>query len=810
MPKKALAILLSVLLLFCGTVTFAGLAPQGDANEDGVVTASDAAAILRHLVRLQELTPQGLINADFNLDGAVNAQDAALILRYLVRLYTPPTFRYEGPKMSLADFPKLDGSTATIPLAVALMQYATGCTKAQAEAAISFSTTDYSYYALKEGRADLLLVYEAADAVKDELDFDSNLDLFPIGLDGLVFIVNADNPVNTLTTSQIQGIYSGVITNWKEVGGEDKEIVAFQRPELSGSQTMMTKLVMGDIPMTKQPSKFIPRDMGDLIEAIVEYENTANVIGFSVYYYAQNMYALPGLKFIAVDGAPPNEWSIAAREYPHINEFFGVLSKAPAENAQQLLDYLLTDNGQELLAFCGYVPINPDILPTPLPPPTPASRDMWNKNYYAVLPGPGDNMLVYDCRLRTVGSFTTRGLGIAETMYFKSGMYTAAELAEYALFINGKQLNLDTPRAGLLTQRYANGFYRYDPRAGKLYVYDNTFKLRYTVDHEPDVAPTVIDWIYNSGITPYIEAIGENDWISEFPWWADTVIPEQIRGKNGERIDCPALTSPDLAIRYVFGDKYFIHEYDYEWPHGYKSDICDFNGNILVKDVTPVWYTKFDLPFNYSHDYGCRYYLKDGVLYDSALKMVGPVSLKYRGLSEVGPFFDGAIYDINGVSSTGDVTKSRWGAFIQGYANGNLHVQRDEETYRFPVDSDKVVLIDFNDNFLLLYDTSVWCYEVRFRKSGETFEITLGGSDSGITLSDDYFIVGYWDGWPRWEYHLFIIDKDGNRRFELENDSNWRITAQPGGVIMMQRDFYGCIIADLDGNTLVKGSWDRW
>jgi len=79
---------LILLLLVCLPVpTRAAPYLQGDANEDGIVTASDAAAILRHLVRLTELTPQGLANAKVTEGpGPVSAADAARILRWLVRL----------------------------------------------------------------------------------------------------------------------------------------------------------------------------------------------------------------------------------------------------------------------------------------------------------------------------------------------------------------------------------------------------------------------------------------------------------------------------------------------------------------------------------------------------------------------------------------------------------------------------------------------------------------------------------------------------------------------------------------------------
>jgi ATP-binding cassette subfamily B protein len=68
--------------------------------------------------------------------------------------------------------------------------------------------------------------------------------------DGLVFVVNENNPVNSLTTEQIRKIYTGEITNWKEVGGNDAEIIPIQRNEGAGSQALMIKLIMGLYPVT--------------------------------------------------------------------------------------------------------------------------------------------------------------------------------------------------------------------------------------------------------------------------------------------------------------------------------------------------------------------------------------------------------------------------------------------------------------------------------------------------------------------------------------------------------------------------------
>lgn len=108
---------------------------------------------------------------------------------------------------------------------------------------VQFSRTTQSYRNLMAGAADLLLAAEPAPEVAQELKQEGEWLLTPFATDALVFVVNEDNPVDSLTTEQVRKIYTGQITNWKEVGGEDLDIIPFQRNSEAGSQTLMEKLV---------------------------------------------------------------------------------------------------------------------------------------------------------------------------------------------------------------------------------------------------------------------------------------------------------------------------------------------------------------------------------------------------------------------------------------------------------------------------------------------------------------------------------------------------------------------------------------
>ena len=273
---------------------------------------------------------------------------------------------------TVEDFPKLDGSTACIPLMAQMMADTTGIDLEVAQSGISVSTTAYAWenfglYPDEEYTARMLVVYEAPDYVKEELkEANAQLEQKPIGRDALVFIVNENNPVKSLTQQQLKDIYAGKITNWKEVGGEDLAIVPFQRGEDSGSQTLFRKLLIQGGELMDPPTELAPAAMGELVDSIAAYNNSANAIGFSVYYYIDQMYSQPGLRLLAVDGVTPSNDTIASESYPLCNEFYAVIHPdAAADSPERILyDWLDTDAGQDCIKKSGYVAVGPQTTVT--------------------------------------------------------------------------------------------------------------------------------------------------------------------------------------------------------------------------------------------------------------------------------------------------------------------------------------------------------------------------------------------------------------------------------------------------------------
>ncbi len=283
---------------------------------------------------------------------------------------TTPTESTEAPIESDApelfvftreNFPKIDGSTSLVPLGEAIASVLLGEPREAVSDLISFNRTTQSYRNLMWGECDIIIAAEPSTSVVEEMKANAfDYKMTPIAMDALIFVVNEANPVNNLTTEQLQKIYSGEITNWKDVGGNDEPILAFQRNAEAGSQTLMQKLVMGDIPFMEAPSDVIVGSMGELMESVKNYDNSANAIGYSVYYYANDMRMAEGLKIITIDGVDPNADTIAAGEYPHLNPYYSAIpADTPSDTPAHILyDWLQSEDGKYLLSLEGYVPVS--------------------------------------------------------------------------------------------------------------------------------------------------------------------------------------------------------------------------------------------------------------------------------------------------------------------------------------------------------------------------------------------------------------------------------------------------------------------
>ena len=267
------------------------------------------------------------------------------------------------PLFSLEDYPKVDASLATQPLTDAFIKDFTGEENINEED-LDYTNTHPGYIRLIDGDVDLIVVTEPSEEeLKYAKEKNVELEITPVVREGFVFYVNAGNPVKDLKLEQIQDIYSGKITNWSEVGGNDEEIRPFQRPANSGSQTGMLSLVMKD----KDLIEPLKEDLIDTMEAIInlvsDYDNGLNSIGYSYYYYATTMFETidntvkDRINLLSINGVKPNNKTIKSEEYPLETAYYIVIRKDEPENSKtrKLMEAMLSDRGQAVAEEAGYV-----------------------------------------------------------------------------------------------------------------------------------------------------------------------------------------------------------------------------------------------------------------------------------------------------------------------------------------------------------------------------------------------------------------------------------------------------------------------
>ncbi|MCI0495346.1 substrate-binding domain-containing protein [candidate division KSB1 bacterium] len=282
---------------------------------------------------------------------------------------------------TIQNYPRVDGSTSAHPLQNVIACYVLGINFEWYDApdgtrriypdysdttkkeirdyiinTIQHHGTHEAYVNLISDSADVILV--ARGPSDDELKFaDSlgvSLDVKEVALDAFVFILNVNIAVDNLTIEQIRGIYTGNITNWRDLGGSNSAINAYQREPNSGSQELMEALVMKGLNMVNAPEMIL----FTMISIINMVELDPWGIGYTVYYYEEFMARREAVKLCAVNDVKPNYENIYQRRYDLTAPVFAVIRADldKASNAYLLWQWMDTTIGQQVVASSGYIP----------------------------------------------------------------------------------------------------------------------------------------------------------------------------------------------------------------------------------------------------------------------------------------------------------------------------------------------------------------------------------------------------------------------------------------------------------------------
>ena len=203
---------------------------------------------------------------------------------------------------------------------------------------LDYTNTD-AYTKLLNEESDLIIVDELN---KEE---NENVEITKVANEGFVFYVNNKNIVSDLTLEQVRKIYSGQITNWKQFGGSDINIIAYQ----NSLNDDMNMLVMNNIKM-KEPSN------EEIISNMNVMANNENSIGYSYYSHINNKYKNSNVKILKINGIEPNHDTIKIGTYPIITSYYIVTRKDEKnENVLKLKEAMLSNEGQAIVQNAGYI-----------------------------------------------------------------------------------------------------------------------------------------------------------------------------------------------------------------------------------------------------------------------------------------------------------------------------------------------------------------------------------------------------------------------------------------------------------------------
>ena len=293
-----------------------------------------------------------------------NFSDATRAQMVDVRSYLPFVEGSDLPRINSSfklsdDLPVLDGAAALVPVYAAIIEnvYPKGCVTFEGgefsddnyygenfapDSAMQYKNTVRGYKAIVDGDTDILFCAgPSEDQKKYAKEQGVELVYVPIGLEGFVFFVNENNPIDDLSVEDVRKIYACEYTNWSQVGGANRPINPVTRLKGSGSQTTFEAFMKDYKIGTKTPLAIF-----------------GGSIGFSFRYYMDGIVGNDAVKMISLNGVYPSAENIQNRSYPVVAQFYAIYrADNENENITALIDWLLSDEGQTLIEQTGYVRI---------------------------------------------------------------------------------------------------------------------------------------------------------------------------------------------------------------------------------------------------------------------------------------------------------------------------------------------------------------------------------------------------------------------------------------------------------------------
>ena len=256
-----------------------------------------------------------------------------------------------GAGAAFAENIVIKGSTTVLPIAqVTLEAYM----KANPGAKISLSGggSGEGIKALIDGSTDIANSSREIKSAEVELAKSKGVEPkeIAVAIDAIVPIVNPKNRVKDLTIDQLSQIYQGKITNWKEVGGDDLQIVVISRDSSSGTFEAWAEMVLNKAKVT--PKAQLQASNGSIVQAISKNRYAIGYIGIG--------YINKTVKPLTVNGVAASAKTALSKEFPVSRFLYMYTNGEPKGETAKFIKFILSSEGQKLVAKEGFVPLPAD------------------------------------------------------------------------------------------------------------------------------------------------------------------------------------------------------------------------------------------------------------------------------------------------------------------------------------------------------------------------------------------------------------------------------------------------------------------
>jgi phosphate transport system substrate-binding protein len=183
-----------------------------------------------------------------------------------------------------------------------------------------------------------------SDILASKTDFPTLVD-HKVAVTGFAVVVNPDSGVKGLSKKQIQDVFAGKVTNWKDVGGKDQKIVVINRPRSSGTRAVFTQTIMGDVPVSE--TGLTEDATGTVISAV---KTTPGAVSYASFSGTHNQ---TGIAELTVDGVAATDDNVASGKYPIWSYEHIFTNGTPSKDVAAFIDFIA--GSKQLVTQLGYI-----------------------------------------------------------------------------------------------------------------------------------------------------------------------------------------------------------------------------------------------------------------------------------------------------------------------------------------------------------------------------------------------------------------------------------------------------------------------